>query len=409
MSDKPRLLILSAVYPFPRASGQQQRVYYKLCALRAEFHLTFMTIADRGDVEKVRQKLLELCDEAIVLPSRYTRNLFTRVFYKALGTMYALYTGLKFSNYQIGEVELSPWRLATVLTGTAFDGALFEYWHAFRAADFFRRRHILTVLDMHDILWRSFTRQLDARKFLPGWLKRWWVARYKACEESAWNAFDILIAINQDEYDYVNRLLGQDAELLHAPMGTDISVWHYCWQPAFPQRIAYYGGLASRHNQQDAMLCYREIMPAIWEQYPDTEFWIVGSNPPAYIKDLEQDERVHVTGFLERPQDVLSTVSLVLCPWSGTYGFRSRVVEVMALGVPVIASSEAVQGMGFDIGHGIALGQNSTEMVHLALDLLQDRAEHMRQSRLARQQIEEKFSYETTYVRLSKELAGNLS
>ena len=44
MSKKTRLLILSAVYPFPRNSGQQQRVYYKLRALRADFHITFLTI-----------------------------------------------------------------------------------------------------------------------------------------------------------------------------------------------------------------------------------------------------------------------------------------------------------------------------------------------------------------------------
>jgi glycosyltransferase involved in cell wall biosynthesis len=408
MREKPRLLILSAVYPFPRDSGQQQRVYYKLRALRLDFHLTFLTIAERSEVDEVRQKLLELCDEAIVLPSAYTRNSRTKLFHRALGSLYALITGLKFSNYLIGEVEFSRRRLIRELRDMAFDAVVFEYWHAFRAARLFQQRGSRTILDMHDVLWRSYARQLDARAYLPGWLKQWSVRRYQAREESAWKHFDLLIAINRDEYDYARLSLPETIKTLYAPMGTDISLWPYGWQPCFPRRVAYYGGLGSPHNQQDALSCYREVLPAIWERCPDVKFWIVGSNPPASIKELESDPRVRVTGYLSQPQDVLKTMSLVLCPWSGTYGFRSRLIEVMALGVPVIASRDAVQGMELKIGAGILIAGDGSKMAALSLDLLQDVSALKQQSTSARRQVEEKFSYEATYARLSDELAEYL-
>jgi glycosyltransferase involved in cell wall biosynthesis len=192
-------------------------------------------------------------------------------------------------------------------------------------------------------------------------------------------------------------------------MGTDISLWPYSWQPVIsPRRIAFYGGLASPQNQRDALLSYQEIMPMIWKRFPDVEFWIVGSNPPDFIKNLEQDSRVHVTGFLENPQDVLKTTSFVLCPWSGTFGFRSRVVEVMSLGVPVLASRDAVYGMGFEIGNGISVSNSSAEMATQGLKWLNNNDELAYQSSLARQQIEDKFSYEATYIRLADELAAML-
>jgi glycosyltransferase involved in cell wall biosynthesis len=401
MTFKPRLLILSGVYPFPRNAGQQQRVYYTLRALRAHFHLTFLTIAEAGQLDVVRQKLLETCDDAIVLPSLYTANFASRLYHKVAGTFYAAFTGLKFSNYVTGEVEFSPARLRAVLRDAAFDGVLFEYWHAHKSARLLRKRGIATILDMHDVLWQSFSRQLSLRSYLPAWLRRWSARRYQVREEAAWNDFDILIAINQDEYDYARQQTRADTKMVCVPMGTDVTAWPYSWEPVSPRRVAYYGSLGSRHNQQDALLCYREIMPVIWERHPNIEFWIVGSDPPAFIKDLEHDPRVRITGFVERPQEILKTMSLVLCPWSGRYGFRSRVVEVMALGVPVVASADAVHGMGFEMGKGILIGKSVPDLTSYALQLLSNEDELASHSRLARRQMEEKFSYESTYVGFS--------
>ena len=408
MSHKPRLLILSAVHPFPPTSGQQQRVFYKLRALRSAFHITFLTYAAAETCAVVGEKLLVHCDEAIVLPSVYLTNAASRVFHKLMGLFFAVRTGLKPSNYVNGEVEFSTDRLKAVLDDKRFDCVLFEYWHAHKATTYFRERGIPSVLDMHDILWRSYARQWEAKRWSPGWLRNWFVRRYQAREEAAWGDFDMLIAINQEELNYVRRVVSGKAVYFYVPMGTDISTWPHCWQPAHPRRVAYYGGLGSAHNQQDALTCYHEIMPRIWAQYNDTEFWIVGSNPPTRIKELELDKRVHVTGFVEQPQDVLKTMSLAICPWTGTYGFRSRLVELMALGVPVVASQDAVYGMGFDLGKGIFWGNDTTEITRLILPLVSDERKLRNQSLFARQQVEQKFSYEATYGQFSNDLANFL-
>lgn len=408
MNPAPRLLILSGVLPFPRNAGQQQRVYYKLRALRPHFHLTFLTVAPAGQVDAVRQSLLDVCDDALVLPSRYTRHPAARLAHKLAGSAYAARTGLKFSNYQYGELEFASPRLASAIGERTFDGVLFEYWHAFKAVSLFQARGAAAILDMHDVLWQSYARQLDAQPFLPAALKRALVRRYRAREEAAWQAFDALIAINADEYDYARQRLPADTRLFHVPMGTDIALWQYGWQPAAPCRVAYYGSLGSRHNQQDALLCYREIMPLIWAQHPEVEFWIVGSSPPPAVTALARDARVRVTGFLDAPQHTLRTMSLVLCPWSGTYGFRSRIVEVMALGVPVIASPDAIAGMGFETGGGILLATTAAALGACGAALLADPARLHDLSRQARQQVEAKFSYEATYAAFARDLAEYL-
>ena len=187
-------------------------------------------------------------------------------------------------------------------------------------------------------------------------------------------------------------------------MGTDISLWPYCWQPSSPRRITFYGRLGSPHNQPDALLCYREIISVIWEKFPNVELWIVGSNPPRFIKDLENNKLVHITDFIEHPQEALKNMALVLCPWSSTYGVRSRIVEVMSLGILVVATSDAVYGMGLEVSEGIILVNMPLEMAEFALDWLSNKKEINRQSPLGRRQMERKFSYEPKYKRFTQQL-----
>lgn len=407
MVSKSKLLIISTVLPFPRNSGQRQRVYYKLKAFQDHFHVTFLSTADKNQIHTIRKRLLNLCDDVILLPSCYSSSKFSKLWHKLVGAVYTWQKGLKFSNYMVGKVEFSPDRIESALGNKCFDLVLYEYWHAVDSTIVFQKQRVPTVLDMHNLLWQSFERQLDAKPYLLAAWKNRNVERYKQKEESAWRQYDALIAINKGEYEYTLECVPENIRVFYTPMGTDLSAWPYCWQPAEPLRLAYYGGLGSPHNQHDALSCYREIMPFIWKRFPEIELWLVGSNPPEFLQKLpRQDSRVVVTGFVERVQDVLKTIALILCPWTGTYGFRSRIIEVMALGVPVVASPDAVYGMGMDPGRGLFLKTSPSDMARAAIDLLSNKNELHRQSKLARQQTEEKFSFEATYGALASNLMG---
>lgn len=404
MSAKPRLLVISQVMPYPGAAGQQVRVANKLTAFRNSFHITFLTSIPQEQHDSARVRLLEHCDEAILLPARYPGSILAKAWYRANGLGYTLSTGLKFSNYLVSQVEFTPARAVSALGGASFDLALFEYWHAVDLVPLLHERGIPCVLDMHDILWRSYQHQLEDRGWLPAWLVNRLVSQYRLREQAAWDQFDALIAINQAELDDARQVVSEHKPIFYAPMGVDLDKWPYSWQPAQPPRVAYYGGLGSPHNQRDALLCYGQIMPIVWETFPQAELWLVGSHPPNFIRALASDPRVTVTGYVERVQDVLATMSLVLCPWSGTYGFRSRLVEVMALGVPVVASPNAVYGMGFHSGNGIQLAETPHEIAQSAFVLLNDPKHLKEQSMLGRAEIEKYFSFETSYGKLTLDL-----
>lgn len=402
-NGKPRLLVISHVLPYPGDAGQQQRVAYTLTAARRIFAVDFLTYAAPGQVGATRSRLSEFCDRAIVLKSVVRSSSLARAVHKGVALLYMGLTGLKESNYQIGVVEFSPRRLAKDLVPQSYACVLYELMHAAGSTSLFRQRGVPTVVDTHNVLWRARENVLRQRTRLPKWLRQRWLRQYRHAEEAAWQQFDAVVAINRSEESYIKQRLPGEARVFYAPMGIDLDQWSESWQPARPPRIAFYGGLGSPVNQEAAARCLRQIMPPLWEKAPELEFWLVGSNPPAHLQALA-GSRIKVTGFLERPEKVLRTMSAVLCPWSANYGFRSRLVEVMALGVPVVATPEAADGMELVHEQGILLGSDDASLARESFRLLSNRGFAALQSKRARQAVECLYSVENTYGRFVREL-----
>lgn len=401
---RPKLLVISHVQPFPRKNGQQQRVYYTLRAARERFHTTFLGYARADRRESLQRDLLTVCDEVALLPSLYDAGAAGKLWHRVQGEWFAWRTGLRFSNYEVGQVELSPARVAEFLGERSFDLVLFEYWHAVRSVAVCQQRGFPCVLDMHNVLWQSHLQKLKEEKpAFESW-RRKSIENYRQAEEAAWLDFDGVVAITREEEAYVRPRVAAGAEVFYAPMGIDLAEWPFHWQPADPPRFAYYGGLGSRHNQEAALRCHAAIMPLIWAQFPQAELWLVGSNPSPVLQALTKDPRVKVTGYVEKVQDVLRTMTAVLCPWQGTYGFRSRLIEVMALGVPVVATPEAACGMELVAGSGFLTGSDDAALAAHGMTLMRDRIYAGAQSKAARQQVEQLYGMAQTYGRLMEEM-----
>ncbi|MBZ2179174.1 MAG: glycosyltransferase family 4 protein [Acidobacteriota bacterium] len=399
-----RILVVSHVLPYPASAGQRQRVGLTLQGLREAFHVTFLTTVAPDEVRPTREALAAWCDEAIVASYAEGAAGLSGWWRRLATAFYCIWTGLRASNYFLERVAFPAGRWEELLGEREFDCVLLEYWHAAASMQYFRDRGIPVVLDTHNVLWQAYRADLDRRRWIPAWWKRRAVALYREAEEEAWRQFDGLIAINREEHLAMRRAAPR-VRHFYTPMGVDVvNRWCYRWRPE-GLRICCYGGFGSAHNTASALRCARQIMPMVWRRLPHAELWLVGSQPPAALRALETDARIRVTGFVDEVQPLLGSMQLVLCPWKGTYGFRSRLVEVMAVGVPVVANPDAVDGMEMAHEQGILLGDDDTALALHALRLLTDRPFAAQQSERARALVAARYGFEATYGALSRELS----
>ena len=393
-----RLLMISHVPPVPSTAGQRQRVRYTLEALGSAFEVTLLTTTTA--IDGIEDQVAELCDEVITLDGSEPVSRARRLGQVAAGAVYAAATGLKRSNYDLAR-SFSIERVLDAVRPQDYDVMFMHYWHAHRATEPFRDCSVPVVLDMHDLLWRAREEQLRGQRAVP----RWWIDRqvrkYRRAEQAAWRDFDALVAINAEEQQVAKESLGDDRPVWYVPMGLHLERWPAQFSPAStPARLAFYGGLSTPAREQAVLECHQRVMPLVWEHEPDVEFWIVGANPTDKIWALDDNDRVTVTGFVDDPGSLLATMTAVLCPFRGKFGFRSRLIEVMATGVPIVASPDAVAGMGLEVGSGVRLGDGPAELAEACVALLRSQEADREGSADAVHQAS-RFSFDETYGRLA--------
>jgi len=390
------------VLPAPPTAGQHQRVLHTLEAARTHFEVVFVTSSSAVADPAVASRTRELCDELVVIP--VTTKRAWRLFQVAVDIVSSAVTGLKRSNFDISR-ELSYSKVAAAVDVASFDIAFVHYWHATETAQRIRGAGPSTVLDMHDVLWRARGSQLRERRWVPEWFVRRTEKAYRRREERAWGSYDAVVAINTAEAEDAKSAVPDGVDVWHIPMGVRLERWPYCWQPTTPPRLAYYGGLSTRARELAALRCYERVMPRVWARYPDAELWLVGSNPTAKLRALADDPRVTVTGFVEEVNGILGSMTAVLCPFSGRFGFRSRLVEVLATGTPVVATPDAVHGMGLRDGEGVLLHEDDEGMAGACCDLIENRVWAADQSKRGRESAEA-LGWDATYGKLVDALAG---
>ncbi|MCF7908151.1 MAG: glycosyltransferase family 4 protein [Candidatus Omnitrophica bacterium] len=417
-TGRPKLLVISPIANLSLLEmGCRVRIFNILRAAREKFEITFLSTSNQRDILTDKKVLQSLCSRVIILPSCYTKNFITRALHRTLSGLACYLFGIP-KSYYLGSLNLSPKRVKKALDNDEFAIVLFEYWYSAASLSYFKNKGIPCVLDMHDILWQWRAAQIDAigsfnnagksRKG-PGRLyQKFLIKRYRTIEEKIWRQFSQIISINHVEDEYLRQKIPQNISTLIAGMGVDLAEWPYCWKPAKPQRIIFYGSLSGEQNEQAALRCANRIMPLVWPKVPDAELWLVGARPSNKLQALAGDSRVKITGFIERVQETLASATVMICPLKGTYGFRSRVIEAMALGVPVIATDEAIYGMNLDNERGLIIQNNDQGIAEAVNKFLASAEQAKKQSLFARKQIEEKFSFQDTYGRITSFLVSCL-
>jgi len=209
----------------------------------------------------------------------------------------------------------------------------------------------------------------------------------------------------------------RDAEILVADNpGVDMHVIHngvdceYFQPPA--QRICrptviFTGNMAYFPNVRTAVTLGRSIFPRIRHAIPDAELLIVGASPEPQVTALGEMDGVTVTGFVNDMRDYLSRAAVYVCPmWIGT-GIKNKLLEAMAMGLPVVSTPEACSGLAVADGENVLLATSEDEFVEQTVALLGDYARGDRIGGSGRALVEGEYSWDVA-IRRYEELLLSL-
>ncbi|MCC7014376.1 MAG: TIGR03087 family PEP-CTERM/XrtA system glycosyltransferase [Planctomycetes bacterium] len=143
-----------------------------------------------------------------------------------------------------------------------------------------------------------------------------------------------------------------------------------------------------------------EILPRLRERFPEAHLSIVGSRPTPEVTALARHRGVHVTGFVDDPREYLGRAMVSVAPLRIARGIQNKVLEALAMGLPVVGTTSATQGVEGQPGRDFLLADSVDEQVAALASLLQDPAEAHRLGRRGRAFVEAHYDWDVALAPL---------
>ena len=216
-----------------------------------------------------------------------------------------------------------------------------------------------------------------------------------------------LLARHQERrwFQYANRVVvtsPSDAEALSGaisaeriaviPNGVDLEYFGYQPMPE-AGRIVFTGNMSWPPNEDAAEHFVRDIMPSIRSRIPDASFWIVGADPSLRVRNLANTPGVHVTGTVADIRPWIWSASVYASPLRFGLGVKNKILEAMACGAPIVATSRSLSGTPLIDGRHAMIPDDDAKFIEAVVRLLDEPALRESLSREARRKVEAENSW----------------
>ncbi|MFC7342473.1 glycosyltransferase [Saccharopolyspora griseoalba] len=175
-------------------------------------------------------------------------------------------------------------------------------------------------------------------------------------------------------------------------------------RPAGRRDVLFVGSFDHPPNVDAACWAAREIMPLVRRSCPDAVLHVVGSNPTDEVRALE-GPGVRVHGWVAELEPEYAAARVVLAPLRFGAGVKGKVGESLALGVPVVGTSIAAEGMHLRPGEEVLLGDDAESLAEGVRTLLEQDETWTRLSAAGKDAVARQFGPEASRAALQDLLA----
>jgi GT2 family glycosyltransferase/glycosyltransferase involved in cell wall biosynthesis len=130
----------------------------------------------------------------------------------------------------------------------------------------------------------------------------------------------------------------------------------------------FIGGFQHKPNIDAVLFFVREIYPLVSEHLRDAKFYIIGDKAPPEVAALA-NERIVVAGLQRDVGPFFDSVKLSVAPLRFGAGVKGKINHSMAFGVPVVATSLAIEGMELQDREDILVADEPEEFARELIEL----------------------------------------
>jgi glycosyltransferase involved in cell wall biosynthesis len=252
----------------------------------------------------------------------------------------------------------------------------------------------------------------EAPHVIDRWSRRLQLRMARNFESWMFDGYDRAVVLTEHDARALRELNPQTPTAV-IPNGVDMDYFTATgFEPDDPAFL-FVGNYDYYPNVDAALHLARDIFPRIKQQVPRAHLFLIGGNPPSKLAACASDS-IEVTGRVPDIRPYFESSLIFISPLRLGAGIKNKVLEAMAMEMPVVATPLSCDGIPVTHGHHVLLGETDDELIDHVIRLLRDRDLRHTLRRDGRQLIEEYFTwqrvadqYESLYRQVIRDRAAS--
>jgi sugar transferase (PEP-CTERM/EpsH1 system associated) len=337
------------------------RPYHLIRELATRHEVSVLAVGSRRDLEAAGA-IRALCRRFEVVPLRLPEAAWSCV-----------QAGLRGEPLQAA-VCLSPGlrgRLSALVAAEQFDVVHVEHLRAAHLGATLPDR-LPTVFDSVDcislLLKRTRTSSHSTRQRAIASLEYAATQRFEA---RVVRRFDRVAVTAADDRRALQRL-APAVDVAVVPNGVDLEYFRPSPAAREPATLVFSGKMSYHANATAALFLARQVFPLVRAAQPEAHLRILGSGPPPEVRALGREPGISVTGYVDDLRDPLGRATIAVCSVRVKVGMQNKILEAMAMGLPVVSTRIGAEGLLARPEHEILVGESPADLAGQISRLLTD-------------------------------------
>jgi len=227
-----------------------------------------------------------------------------------------------------------------------------------------RYGNIKVILRTHNIehrIWQNVIR--NESNPVKKWLLRTENKKLEAFERDLFRNVDGLVHISPEDAAYAEKIDGHASSVV-VPFGIRTEKYQPVERPD-TRKLFHLGAMDWEPNREAMKWFINDIFPGMLAVNPELEFHMAGRGMPQHFLSLRR-KNVIAEGEVAEAADFMRHNGVLVVPLRSGSGVRIKILEAMAMGIPVITTSAGMGGITARKGEHLFTADSPEEFAQLA-------------------------------------------
>jgi len=374
-----KILFLSRWFPFPTDNGSKLRVYNLLRGLSQHHAVTLLSFSDQPEVSREAPEMKSICSDVHVLPWREfnPQSMRAKLGFLSL-TPRSIIDTFSAEMAQTITRLLAETKYDLVIASQLQMAAYYPYFQNVPA--------VFEELEIGLIHGQVFSTDGKPRlRHAVTWFKlRMYLARLL-------KSFWAVTVVSEQEKKLVFENFSNMKDVFALPNCMNMDDYKNIDAKPTPNTLIFTGSFRFQANYEAMLWFVGEVFPRVLEKIPSAQLIITGDHANLPLPSLKN---ITLTGFVDDVKTLIASSTVAVAPLRSGGGTRLKILEAMAIGTPVIATSKGAEGLDSVSGEHLFVADDPAQFAERVVKVLSDQNLRSQVAENAKRLLREKYDWQ---------------